>query len=418
MDFAKIIERVKAVLITPKTEWPIIAAEAETVQNLYKNYIFAVAALPAIASFIKGSLIGVSVLGISYRTPIFAGLIGMIVSYALSLGIVYLMALLIDALAPTFGGQKNFIQALKTAAYTYTASWVAGIAIIVPWLGWLIALAGAIYGIYLLYLGLPHTMRNPPEKSVGYTVLTVVIGFIVSLVAGAIVGMFAVSSGMGTAAMLSSSSSNVTMDANSAVGKLAAMGEALEAQGKKMEAAERSGDSKAQADAAGAMLGTVLGGGDQVEALSPDALKPFLPETLGALQRESISVERNAAMGMQISTGNAVYGDDQGNRIDLEITDLGSAKGIMALAGFAGVEVDRQTSTGYEKTYKKDGNLISERWDNESRDGEFSIVVGERFAVKLNGRGNTMDIERLKAAITSLDLAKLESLKHQGVKRS
>jgi hypothetical protein len=146
-------------------------------------------------------------------------------------------------------------------------------------------------------------------------------------------------------------------------------------------------------------------------------LKPFLPETLGGFQRESITVERNAAMGMQISVGNAAYSDDQGNRIDLEITDLGSAKGIMALAGFAGVEMDRQTSTGYEKTYKKDGRFISERWDNERRDGEFTIVVGERFAVKLNGRGNAMDIERLKSAIASLDLAKLETLKQHGVKR-
>lgn len=417
MDLAKLIERAKAVLLTPKTEWPVIAAEADTVANLYKNYIFLLAALPAIAGFIKGSMIGFSMMGISVRTPFAAGLVAMIVSYALSLGVVYLMALIIDALAPTFGGQKNLIQALKTAAYTYTAIWVAGIAVIVPWFGWLISLAGVIYAIYLLYLGLPHTMRNPPEKSGGYTALTIVIGFILSLIVGSIVGLFTATAGIGSAVMSNSSSSNVTVDADSALGRLAAMGQKIEAQGKKMEAAERSGDAKAQADAASAMLGTVLGGGDQVEALSPDALKPFLPETLDSLKRESMSVERNGALGMQISTGNAVYGDDDGNRIDLEITDLGGAKGVMALAGLAGVESDRQTSTGYEKTYRQDGRLVSERWDNESRNGEFSIVLGERFAVKLSGRGKSMDIGRLKSAIASLDLARLEALKHEGVKR-
>ena len=79
-----------------------------------------------------------------------SGIIGMLVTYGLTLVIVYVLALIIDALAPNFDGEKNQIQALKTAAYTYTASWVAGIAVIVPWIGWLVVWAGAIYGIYLL----------------------------------------------------------------------------------------------------------------------------------------------------------------------------------------------------------------------------------------------------------------------------
>jgi hypothetical protein len=166
MDFSKLIARVQALLLTPKTEWPVIAAEQETVANLYKNYILILAAIPVVAGFIKGSLIGTTLFGITVRTPIVSGIIGMLVQYALILGIVYVLALIIDALAPSFDGQKNPIQALKTSAYAYTAGWVASIGVIVPWIGWLIALAGSIYGIYLLYVGLPHTMRNPPEKSV------------------------------------------------------------------------------------------------------------------------------------------------------------------------------------------------------------------------------------------------------------
>ena len=129
------------------------------------------------------------------------------------------------------------------------------------------------------------------------------------------------------------------------------------------KAAEKSGDTEAQADAAAAMVGSLLGGGDQVEALAPDALKPFMPERLGNFKRTSISVERNGAMGVQVSTGHASYQDADNNQINLEITDMGGAKGIMALAGFANVESERQTETGYEKTYKQDGRLVSERWD-------------------------------------------------------
>lgn len=419
MDFAKLMARVKAILITPKTEWPVIAAEPDTVAGLYKNYIIILAAIPAVAGFIKGSLIGTTVplIGVTVRTPMVSGIIGMLVSYALTLAIVYVLALIIDALAPNFGGEKNPIQALKTAAYTYTASWVASIAIIVPWIGWLVALAGGIYGIYLLYLGLPKTMRCPEDKSVLYTLVIVVIGFVLSIVLGMIVGGITAVGAATGAINLGNSSSSVTIDSEGALGKLAAFGEQMEAQTKKMEAAQKSGDSQAQADAAAAMVGSLLGGGDQVEALAPDALKPFLPDRLGGFKRDSISVERNGAMGVQVSTGHASYRDASDNQINLEITDMGGAKGIMALAGFANVETDRQTETGYEKTYKQDGRLVSERWDNSSRNGEFSIVLGDRFAVKVSGYGNSLDMSMLKAALGSLDLAGLEGLKNQGVKR-
>ncbi len=417
MDLAKLIARVQAILVTPKTEWPVIAAEPDSVAGLYKNYIVILAAIPAVAGFIKGSLIGTTLFGVTVRTPIGSGIVGMIVSYALTLAIVYVLALIIDALAPNFGGEKNPVQALKTAAYTYTASWVASIALIVPWIGWLVVLAGAIYGIYLLYLGLPHTMRSASEKSALYTVVIVVIGFVLSLVVGAIVAGITTVGTMATGANQFGSASSVSIDKDSALGKLAAFGENMEKRSKKLEAAQKSGDAKAQADAASEMLGAMLGGGDAVEALPPDALKPFLPERLGAFKRESISVERNGAMGVQVSTGNATYVDGNQNRLNLEITDMGGAKGIMALAGFAGIESDKQTEYGYEKTYKQNGRLVHEQWDNSSRSGEFGIVLGDRFSVKLGGNGEGLDINVLKSALTALDLAGLEALKDKGVKR-
>ena len=418
MDFSKLIARVQAILITPKTEWPVIAAEQETVANLYKNYIIFLAAIPAVAGFIKGSLIGYSAFGFTARTPIISGIFGMLVQYALILGIVYVLGLIIDALAPSFGGEKNPVQALKTSAYAYTAGWVASIGVIVPWIGWLIALAGSIYGIYLLFLGLPHTMRNPPDKSVVYTLVIIVIGFILSLIIGMIVGgITAAGTAAGAFNGINSSSSNVTVDGDSALGKLAAFGQKMEQQGKKMEAAQRSGDTKAQSDAASAMLGSVLGGGDKVEALPPEAIKPFLPEKLAGFKRESISVERNGAMGVQVSTGHASYRDANGNSLDLEVTDMGGAKGIMALAGMAGIESEKQTEYGYEKTYKPDGRLVNESWDSNNHSGEFSIVLGDRFSVKLRGNGEGLDMNILKSALSSLNLAGLEAMKNQGVKQ-
>lgn len=200
MNFNKLIERVKNILLTPKTEWPVIANEPATIADLYKNYIVILAAIPAVFGFVKSSLIGISIPMVgTFRVGIGAGITQAVIQYALALGLTYVVALIIDALAPTFGGQKNQVQALKTTAYAYTASWVASIGTIVPWLGFLIAIAGGIYGIYLMYLGLPQTMKSPPERAVGYTAVVIisaiVLGWICALLVGMVIGGGALMSG-------------------------------------------------------------------------------------------------------------------------------------------------------------------------------------------------------------------------------
>ena len=419
MDFGKIIERIKAILTTPRTEWPAAAAEPATVQSLYAGYIAIVAALPIIAGFIKGSLIGTSAFGITVRTPIGMGIVGMVLHYVLALVIVYVVALIINALAPTFGGQKDMVQALKTVAYAWTASWIAGIAVIVPWLGWLIAIAGAVYAIYLLYLGLPHTMKCPPEKAGGYTAVSVIIAIVLSWIVGAIVVGVVGTAAMTGAAMggmhvTGSNGDSVTIDSDSALGKLAAMGQRAEQASKELDAAQKSGDGQAQSAAMGKMMGAMAGSNGNVEALAPDQIKAFLPDNLGNLKRSSLSAERNSAMGMQISQASANYAADNGQHVTLEVSDTGGAKGFMSLAAAMAPEEEKQTDHGYEKTYSADGNLVHEEWDTQSKYGEYSVVVGKRFTVKANG--NVDSIDQLKQAVASIDLGKLESLKDAGVK--
>ena len=161
-----LIGRVKAILLTPTTEWPVIAAEPETTSGLYTKYILILAALGPIAMFLKSTLIGTSVpfLG-TFRLDMGTGLLQLVLTYGLSLVVVYIFALVINALAPTFGGQKDSVQALKASAYCMTAGWVAGIAQLLPWIGWLIGIIGVVYGIYLLYLGLPHHDESAAGKS-------------------------------------------------------------------------------------------------------------------------------------------------------------------------------------------------------------------------------------------------------------
>ena len=391
MDFVKIIDRIKNILTTPKTEWPVIAAEPTSVNGLYTGYIAIVAALPAIASFIKGSLIGTGAFGITVRTPIGMGIVGMVLHYALTLALVYVMALIINALATGFGGQKDMLQALKTVAYAWTASWIAGIAVIVPWLGWLIAIAGAVYAIYLLFLGLPNTMKCPADKAGGYTAVSIIIAIVLSWIIGMIVAGVVGTAALSGMHVSNSNGDSVTIDGNSALGKLAAMGQRAEQASKEMDAAQKSGDKDAQNAAMGKMMGAVTGTDGSVEALAPDQIKAFLPDSLGSLKRTSTSAQRNNAMGMQVSDATAEYASDNGQHITLEITDTGGAKGFMAMAAAMAPQEEKETDHGYEKTYTADGNMIHEEWNTQSKSGEYSVVLGKRFTVKASGTADSID---------------------------
>jgi Yip1-like protein len=194
MDLNKIIQRARAVLVTPRTEWPVIAAEPTTVQDLYREYIMILAAIPPVAQFVKVCILGYAWHGFRvYRLGMAPGLTAAIVQYVASLAAVYLLAIIVEALAANFGGQPNRLQALKLVGYSYTASWIAGAALILPGLAGLIGLAGAIYSIYLLYLGLPGTMKVVPERAVGYTAVIVigglVLGWIIAVITGDITGV-------------------------------------------------------------------------------------------------------------------------------------------------------------------------------------------------------------------------------------
>jgi uncharacterized membrane protein len=184
MDLAKIIERAKGIVLSPKTEWEKIAAESTDVKSLYIGYAMILAAIPAICGLIGTTMIGVSVPLIgTMRTPIGSALVTLVLGYVLGLAAIYVVSLIVNALAPTFDGQKDPMQALKLVVYSSTPVWLAGVFSLVPLLGVLSIIAG-LYGLYLLYIGLPILMKNPAEKSIGYTALIVVCYFVLAIIIG------------------------------------------------------------------------------------------------------------------------------------------------------------------------------------------------------------------------------------------
>ena len=172
-----LVDRVKKLMLQPKAEWQVIDGETHTVQGLYTGYVMILAAIPAVCSFIGLSIIGASFMGVSVRVPMEQGVVHLVLNYVFALAFVYVLALIIDALAPNFGSQKNFMQALKISAFVPTAAWIGGIFGIIPVLG-IISLLFSLYSLYQLFIALPLLMKTPADKSVIYFVVVLILSLI------------------------------------------------------------------------------------------------------------------------------------------------------------------------------------------------------------------------------------------------
>jgi hypothetical protein len=437
-----LIARLKNILLSPSSEWPVIADEPSSPGAIYLGYVAPLAAIGVIATFIGHSIFGFGVpfLG-HYRVPIAAGLAHGIISYLLAFLGVFLVAWLVDALAPTFGGQRDQLRALKVTAYSFTAGWVGAVLNVIPALGIIGALIG-LYGFYLLYLGLPVLMRCPQDKSIGYTILVVVCAIVMWIVLAAlttgVVGMLGFR-GLSAMGALSQSSLSGPQDTDAAAGVLSSMfggkseadrarvNEALktlEKMGEQAQQAEKSakaggptgapsstppGTGQVDVNTALGAVGQIVAGGKNVEPVDFHKLKDMLPESLPGMQRKEASGQSGEAMGLKGSSATAHYADAASASINIEIADMGSLSGLAGLASKFDPKMEKETDTGYERTSKVDGQLVHERYDRRSKSGEVGILLADRFAVTVRGDG--VDPAALTAALKQIDLAKLASLR-------
>jgi hypothetical protein len=411
-----IVDRVKNILLTPKTEWDVIAAEPANRQQLIVHYVLILAAIPAVIGFLLTLALSSFFGGFGVLYAVF----GLVWSIAWSIASVFLFALVVDGLAPSFGAQKNYEQALKVVAYSYTPVWIGSVVAVIPLLGWLVLLAAVGYSVYILYLGLMQVMRSPQDKAVGYTAVTIIIAIVVAIVVGSIVAVIQGAAMFGAAGAAGAFGKRVDTSTpysrDSTVGKLDDFAKKMEAAGKKMEAAQASGDQNAQAQAALEALGTAVSGGRKVEALSVEEVKAFVPETFAGLPRTSQSAERSGMASLMVTTAKATYGDNSGKQVRLEVTDAGGAGAMMGLASWMGaMNTEREDDNGAERTRKEGNRLVHERVSKRGGDNEYSVVVGERFIVKASG---TVDLSGLKGGVSNVNLAKLESMKDVGVAKN
>ncbi|MBU0748424.1 MAG: YIP1 family protein [Gammaproteobacteria bacterium] len=404
-----LIERVKNILLQPKETWVVIESETTDTATLYTQYAMILAAIPAVCGFIGLSLIGFSAFGVSVRIPFVSGLVNMVVSYVLSLVGVFVLGLIINALAPTFGGQKNAIQALKVAVYASTAAMVGGVFSLLPALS-MLGLLAALYSIYLLYTGLPVLMRSAPEKSVGYTVVVIIAAIVMGVIIGAISSVFmprgAGMLGGADAPAITMNTPGGNVSINTA--RLEAAGKKMEEAARQMEQAQKSQDPAAVAAAAGAAATAAAGALGGGQAIAAQSLKAALPEALAGLPRTAFEVQDGAALGLPTSQASAQYGSDD-KQVRVEILDVGGL-GQMAVMAMGQGEKEDQTSA--EKTWQEGGRTLHQRYAKDGSHAEFKTVLKNGLVVSIEG--DNMGIKELRGFISQVDLNGLEGLARKG----
>jgi hypothetical protein len=382
VDVDGIVARIKALLLTPAAEWARIDEEPASVGGLYTGYIMMLAAIRPVCAALGGLAFGYGFSFISYQPLLGPVLVAAVVEYALSLVGVYVIGLIIDALAPNFDAQKNPIQAFKVAVYSSTAAWVAGVFWIIPNLAPIGGLLG-LYSFYLLYLGLPRLMKVPEAKALGYTVATVgvvVLGYLIMVViAGSVIGTIA------TLGMSPRNGGTVTFDLPSFQHV---------ATNNPPNAARQSGDvAQGKSDS------------QPGKGVSAEVLATLLPEILpdGFTRTEC---RTGSVLGGPHAE--AVY--TNGNKhMTLGVTDISAAAAVAAVTSGFGLESELVTPSGFEKIGKVDGRMTIQKWDNNTRHGRYSVLVDNRFI--LNAEGDVGSFYDLQSAVGTVGPNQVARLK-------
>jgi hypothetical protein len=181
-----LVDRVKHILLRPRLEWPVIEAEGATVKSIFVPYAVILTAIGPLAGLIGSQLFPIRVFGSVYRPDVLSALCQALLGWGLALLAVFILSLIIEGLAPSFGGTKDRVQATKVAVYSMTAAWVAGILNLLPTLAWLGSLLG-LYSFYLLYLGLPRLMKTPEDKGLIFTIVVAIASIILMGIVGGVV---------------------------------------------------------------------------------------------------------------------------------------------------------------------------------------------------------------------------------------
>lgn len=445
-----LIARAKNMLVKPTEEWGAIEVEETSPLELYTGYAMLLAAIGPLASLVGMTFMGVQV-------PISTAMIqSLLLTYVIGLIGVYLLSVIINVLAPAFGGMKDSTQALKVAVYSLTAAWLGGLFLLVPVYSVLMLFA-SLYSVYLLYRGLPVLMRSPQQRAFGYTVAVIVTTLIIGIAFFAINGVLGGSFmtppvavtpdptsehtakipespeiGLGpataqqnleptpensTEVASTDSAETITGDQQSS-GVTAPTAEGQQPSGN----AETSPESQQAigqaeplrtADAASRNVEQVASLPKQDVPIDFKQLKTLLPASIAGMPRVDDRGKRTEFMGVALSEYKGTYPTSAGGSVTVAIVDAEEALGSLRLPSFSWVAgetiIDRKSSTGFERTTTYQGHKAYEKYDTANPASEIAVLVNSHCGVSLQGYHVTM--KDLQTVLAAIDLSKLAAMR-------
>jgi Yip1 domain len=463
-----LVDRVQQILCRPQETWPVIAAEAIAPMEFYKQYLIPLGAITPICLVLGWSMLGI-VLPFSGGTGL--AMMGSLVFglwiYAATLASVAFYALIINVLAPSFGGAKDYSQALKVSGYAMTALFVAGIAYVVPLLGFFVPLLACLYTLYLLYLGLPVVMKAPVERSFGYTIAVIVISGIVSMIVWvAFIGTMIGSTMTLVGGVSSPSSYRVGKGVSDAMGRqvigsaagvAAKVLGATDQEGKEasniainaMKTAEAKSQDPAGQDSGKEFLENIVRSvGRMAEAKgdkpSTDAeikqmteglnaivenyrdadlvaaaqLETLLPTSLDGFPRGILSHEEGPLYPgsdqgpdkLLAEQARAVFRDAEGRSIVLTLTDTSKYSYIINGEWIRlQVQLNDNSDTVSAHSFAYSGHPAFAQYNRQTEEGRLRVWIDRRFY--LVGEGSHITEQELRSAVEKVDLDRLEALK-------
>lgn len=168
MDWGRLAARAGAMIVRPGRTWEEIAPEPGDPRAVLLGYVAPLAAIPAVCGALGMLVFGIRFADVGLRPSFLSVLLEMVSGYVLSVLCVWLSALWIAVLAPAFGGWRDPERALKLAAYSSTALWLAGLASLYPNLALPVGLLAGLYAAWTLLLGLQTMMESNVTQTLTY----------------------------------------------------------------------------------------------------------------------------------------------------------------------------------------------------------------------------------------------------------
>lgn len=367
--------RAKTILLSPREEWPRIAAEPDSPGDVFRRHVVPLAAIGPVASLIGGQVFGYGTFGFSYKPALGAALGAAVVSYAITLLGIWVLSLIADFLAPKFGGERSRAQAFKLVAYGATASFLAGIFGLVPSLG-VFGLLG-LYSLYLFYTGSGPLMKVPADRTMAYTAVTIVAAIVLSLVVAPVTAGIVALTGLSALSGSTDSAAEITLPGGGTLNP-----------GKAEDFARRMEDAAS----------------GKIKPVEAGKLAALLPATLGGWTR---TATESTGVGQFGATAEGRYERD-GRHFTLRVVDMAAMGTIAGMGAAMGIEQSREDEIGYERTTTVDGRLVTEAWRTADSAGKFGTVIANRFMVEAEGQADSID--QLKAAVAAIDPNDLDDL--------